>query len=205
MYCQNEKLREWILNKMEPISNKPNYSKEKQLQILELINKAVNFENFLQTKFVGKKRFSLEGVEALIPSLDAAINQGAEFGVEEFVFGMAHRGRLNVLVNVFGKTYETVFSEFEEVMPAKGTKWSGDVKYHLGRSADIKTPQGKKVHLSLVANPSHLEAVNPVVQGITYAKCQTIYKGDYQKIMPILIHGDAAFAGQGVNYEKTVS
>ncbi|MEK9726659.1 MAG: 2-oxoglutarate dehydrogenase E1 component [Candidatus Margulisiibacteriota bacterium] len=200
MHCQNEKLREWMVSNMEPITNHPNYSKEKQLQILELINKSVNFENFLQTKFVGKKRFSLEGIEALIPSLDSAINVGADLGVKECVLGMAHRGRLNVLVNVFQKTYENVFSEFEE-SNIYDDQWSGDVKYHLGRSADIKTKNGHDVHLSLVPNPSHLETVNPVVTGICYSKAKTLYDGNSDSVLPIMIHGDAAIAGQGVNYE----
>ncbi|MEC8678311.1 MAG: 2-oxoglutarate dehydrogenase E1 component [Candidatus Margulisiibacteriota bacterium] len=200
MHCQNEKLREWMVANMEPITNHPNYSKEKQLQILELINKSVNFENFLQTKFVGKKRFSLEGIEALIPSLDSAINVGADLGVKECVLGMAHRGRLNVLVNVFQKTYENVFSEFEE-SNVYDDQWSGDVKYHLGRSADIKTKNGHDVHLSLVPNPSHLETVNPVVTGICYSKAKTLYDGNSESVLPIMIHGDAAIAGQGVNYE----
>ena len=199
MYCQNEKLREWMISKMEPIANRPSYPKEKQLQILGLINKAVNFENFLQTKFVGKKRFSLEGIESLIPSLDSAIQVGADMGVKECVLGMAHRGRLNVLVNVFQKTYENVFSEFDEA--TFNDDWSGDVKYHLGRSSDITTKNGHDVHLSLVPNPSHLEAVNPVVTGICYSKTKHLYADDPKKVLPIMIHGDAAFSGQGVNYE----
>ena len=200
-YCRNEKLRQWMCNEMEPTANQPNYSTDKKRYILNKIYHAVQFENFLQTKHVGKKRFSLEGIEALIPSLDAAINQGAELGAREFVFGMAHRGRLNVLVNIFGKSFEQVFSEFDETLPAQPGKWSGDVKYHLGRSANVKTEAGHEVHLSLVPNPSHLEAVNPVVQGITYAKARSHHNGDAGKIMPVLIHGDAAMAGQGINYE----
>lgn len=202
MYCRDEQLRQWLYKELEPQGNRPSYSKEKRLYILDKISHAVLFENFLQTKYVGKKRFSLEGVEALIPSLDAAINQGGQMGVKEVVLGMAHRGRLNVLVNVFGKTYEQVFSEFEEVLPAKGMNMSGDVKYHLGQSADITTPDGNSMHLSLLPNPSHLEAVNPVVQGVSYAKGKEFYDGDMRQIMPILIHGDAAIAGQGVNYEQ---
>ena len=146
----------WLKNGAHRKSSKVH--QRKAAPNLELINKAVNFENFLQTKFVGK-RFSLEGIEALIPSLDFAIQLGAEKGVKECVLGMAHRGRLNVLVNVFQKTYENVFSEFEE--SNFNSDWSGDVKYHLGRSSDITTKNGHDVHLSLVPNPSHLEAVNP--------------------------------------------
>ena len=188
---------------MEPTANQPNYSADKKRYILNKIYQSVQFENFLQTKHVGKKRFSLEGIEALIPSLDAAINEGADLGVKEFVFGMAHRGRLNVLVNIFGKSFEQVFSEFDETLPAQPGKWSGDVKYHLGRSANIQTESGHDVHLSLVPNPSHLEAVNPVVQGIVYAKARSLHGGDADKIMPVLIHGDAAMAGQGINYEMS--
>ncbi len=200
MYCQDEKLRNWLVKEMEPIANKPKFSKEKQIQILELINKAVNFENFLQTKFVGKKRFSLEGIESLIPSLTSSIEVGANLGVKECVLGMAHRGRLNVLVNVFQKTYENVFSEFEETA-YNDEEWSSDVKYHLGRSADIKTSDGHDVHLSLIPNPSHLEAVNPVITGICYSKMKYRYQNNASSILPIMIHGDAAFSGQGVNYE----
>lgn len=200
MYSRDPDLRQWMYREMEPNLNRPKYSNEKRRYILNKISAAVNFEGFLQTKYVGKKRFSLEGIESLIPSLDAAVNEGAKLGVEEFVFGMAHRGRLNVLVNIFGKTPEQVFAEFDEQVPDDVT-WSGDVKYHMGRSADVKTIEGKEVHLSLVPNPSHLEAVNPVVQGMVYAKSQKYYGGDAKRIMPILIHGDAAFAGQGVNYE----
>lgn len=200
MHCQDEKVREWLIAQMEPISNKPSYEKNKQVHILEMINRAVNFENFLQTKFVGKKRFSLEGIESLIPSLDSAISLGADLGVKECVLGMAHRGRLNVLVNVFQKTVENVFSEFEE-SNFHDDKWSGDVKYHLGRSADITTANGKEVHLSLVPNPSHLETVNPVVTGISYSKIKHLYENELKSVLPIMIHGDAAFSGQGVNYE----
>jgi 2-oxoglutarate dehydrogenase E1 component len=199
MHCQNEALREWMIANMEPTKNRPSYSKETQLNILSLLNKAVNFESFLQTKFVGKKRFSLEGLESAIPALDAAIQLGADLGVRECVLGMAHRGRLNVLVNVFQKTYEAVFSEFEETNA--DSQWSGDVKYHLGRSADIVTANGHNVHLSLVPNPSHLEAVNPVVTGICYSKIHRMYGSDSNTVLPVLLHGDAAFAGQGVNYE----
>jgi len=201
MYCRDEKLRQWLYSEMEPIGNEPVFSREEKLHILEKIDHAVSFESFLQMKFVGKKRFSLEGNEAIIPSLDAAIRQGAKMGAQEFVLGMAHRGRLNVLVNIFGKQYETVFYEFEGSTLPDDLRGGGDVKYHLGRSADITTADGHEVHLSLVPNPSHLEAVNPVVQGIVYAKRNSAYGGDSQKIIPILIHGDSAISGQGVNYE----
>ena len=161
----------------------------------------LTFESFLQTKYVGKKRFSLEGNESLIPALDTAIAEAAKQGTKEVVLGMAHRGRLNVLVNIFEKSYETVFSEFEDSSIPKEYERGGDVKYHLGKSADIKTQDGNDVHLSLVFNPSHLEAVNPVLQGIVYAKAMDEFNEDTQAILPIVIHGDSAISGQGVNYE----
>ncbi|MFY7978884.1 MAG: thiamine pyrophosphate-dependent enzyme, partial [Sediminibacterium sp.] len=168
--------------------------------MLENISKAVVFENFLHTKFVGQKRFSLEGAESLIPALDAVIEKGAEIGIQEFVIGMAHRGRLNVLANILHKTYEDIFSEFEG-KEYEDSLFDGDVKYHQGYSADISTDSGKKVHLSLTPNPSHLETVGPVVEGISRAKIDAAYQGDYNKLAPILIHGDAAIAAQGVVYE----
>ena len=201
MYCRNDELRDWLTNEMESCANAPIYTQNEKLEVLSLINKSVNFESFLQKKYVGKKRFSLEGLESLIPSLNAAIELGADLGASQFTLGMAHRGRLNVLVNVFGKSYEDVFSEFEETQVSDDTKWNGDVKYHLGQSSDIVTKNGHDVHIRVVPNPSHLEAVNPVVEGIVYAKSKLFFNGDTSKIIPILIHGDAAFSGQGVNYE----
>ena len=156
-------------------------------------------KNFLQKKFVGQKRFSIEGGESLIPALDALIERGAEMGIQEFVMGMAHRGRLNVLANIFNKPMEEIFSEFEG-KDYEDENFSGDVKYHLGWSCDIKTDNGKDVHLTLSPNPSHLEAVAPVVQGLTRGKIDKYLK-DEKKIIPILIHGDAAIAGQGIVYE----
>ena len=199
-YCRNEILRQWMYHKMEPIANQPNYSKEKKIHILEMIDKSVTFESFLQTKYVGKKRFSLEGIESLIPSMDAMIETGADLGVKEFVIGMAHRGRLNVLVNIFQKSYEAVFSEFEDALLPSNINGDGDVKYHKGISADIVTQNDHEIHLSLVHNPSHLEAVDPVVEGIVRAKKDESY-ASHAKIVPVLIHGDAAVAGQGVVYE----
>lgn len=203
MHCHHHPLRTHIMKQME--QNPPNYSQEKQRRILESINESVHFEQFLQTKFVGKKRFSLEGLEALIPALHAAIQTGvddATIPVKECILGMAHRGRLNVLVNVFEKDAQAVFSEFEEYVDKDNKNdWTGDVKYHLGRSADIKTPKGNSVHLSLVPNPSHLETVNPVVTGIAYAKIYHQYNNESACVLPIMIHGDAAISGQGVNYE----
>ena len=191
----------WIQQKMESSRNIPNLSIEEKRHILSKLNQATVFENFLHTKYVGQKRFSLEGLETLIPALDAVIHYGADLGVEEFVLGMAHRGRLNVLANIMNKTYEEIFKEFEGKAYEDDGLFEGDVKYHLGYSSDILTHNGKKVHLSLAANPSHLEAVNPVVKGMAKAKIKTRYNGDIDKICPILIHGDASIAGQGIIYE----
>jgi len=201
MHCTNEKLRQWMYQEMESCANKPEFSNELKHDILKKLGHAVNFENFLQTKYVGKKRFSLEGLEVLIPALDQAIRLSAQNNVEECVLGMAHRGRLNVLIQIFQKTYEEVFSEFEEHIKPDVRHTGGDVKYHLGKSSNIVTPEGYNVHLSLVPNPSHLEAVSPVLQGIVHAKKNHRYNHDERRILPIVIHGDAAISGQGVNYE----
>jgi 2-oxoglutarate dehydrogenase E1 component len=180
-----------------------NPSIEEKKRILYKLNEAVVFENFLQTKYLGQKRFSLEGGETTIPALDAIVNKAAELGVEECIFGMAHRGRLNVLVNIIGKTYENVFNEFEGNAIPDLTFGDGDVKYHMGYSSQVQTTSGKTIHLKLAPNPSHLEAVNPVVEGIARAKGDGLYQGKYRRIIPILIHGDAALAGQGIVYEVT--
>lgn len=176
-------------------------SLDQRKRILEKLNEAVMFEKFLHTKFIGQKRFSLEGGETTIPALDAIINTACENGVEEIVLGMAHRGRLNVLANIMGKTYENIFNEFEGTIPSDTTMGSGDVKYHLGFSSELESATGKKLHLKLAPNPSHLEAVNPVVLGFTRSKADVLYDKNYNKILPILIHGDASLAGQGVVYE----
>lgn len=193
----------WLTTRMESERNTPNFSLEKKKRILQKLNEAVVFESFLGTKFLGQKRFSLEGAESLIPALDSVVNRGADLGIEEFVIGMAHRGRLNVLTNIMGKSYESVFSEFEGKTYSDDPQqdFGGDVKYHLGFSTDIKTDSGKDVHLSLVPNPSHLEAVDPVVEGIVRSKIDMKYGGDSSRIAPILIHGDAAIAAQGIVYE----
>jgi 2-oxoglutarate dehydrogenase E1 component len=174
---------------------------EKKRRILEKLNEGVIFEKFLHTKYVGQKRFSLEGGETTIPALDTMINVGAEYGVQEVVIGMAHRGRLNVLSNILGKTYEQIFSEFEGTAIPDQTMGSGDVKYHLGFSSDVETPSGKKVNLKLAPNPSHLEAVDPVVLGFARAKADCLYHSEFDSVLPILIHGDASVAGQGIVYE----
>ncbi len=173
----------------------------KKERILRTLNKAVSFEKFLGTKYIGEKRFSLEGGETTIPALDAIINKAAEMGVEEVAIGMAHRGRLNVLANIMGKTYEEIFNEFEGNVEADLTMGDGDVKYHLGFSSQYPTEGGKSVYMKLMPNPSHLEAVNPIVTGFARAKADVIYKSNYDKILPLLIHGDAAVAGQGIVYE----
>lgn len=200
MYVREPKKLAWLQQKMEQSKNQPNFTIEQKRHILNKLNKASVFENFLHTKFVGQKRFSLEGLETLIPALDAVIEFGADLGVEQFVLGMAHRGRLNVLANILGKTYDQIFKEFEGKAYEEGL-FEGDVKYHLGYSSDITTKSGKTIHLSLAPNPSHLEAVNPVVKGIARAKLDKREDKDIDKITPILIHGDASVAGQGVVYE----
>ena len=200
MYIRKPDQVEWIKNRLHKNSNTPTFSSQEKKQILRKLNQAVAFENFMHTKFVGQKRFSLEGAEALIPALDALIEKGSYIGVEEFVMGMAHRGRLNVLANIFNKTYRDIFSEFEG-KEYEDHLFAGDVKYHLGYTSEQVCNNGKKVKMSLSPNPSHLEAVDPVVQGIARAKIDQYHKGDYSKIVPILIHGDAALAGQGVVYE----
>jgi len=198
MYIRSEKRLTWLRDKIE-ITNRPKFSKEDKKHILHKLNQSTEFENFLQKKFVGQKRFSIEGGESLIPALDALIERGAEMGIKEFVMGMAHRGRLNVLANIFNKPMEKIFSEFEG-KDYEDENFSGDVKYHLGWSCDIETDNGNEVHLTLSPNPSHLEAVAPVVQGITRGKIDKYLK-DEGKIIPIVIHGDAAVAGQGIVYE----
>ena len=200
MYIRTPEIIKWLQEKMEASKNTPKFSLEEKQTILNKLNQAVTFENFLHTKFVGQKRFSLEGAETTIPALDAVCEIGAEMGIEDFVIGMAHRGRLNVLANILNKTYKDIFTEFEG-RPTEDSVFDGDVKYHLGYSSDLKTNTGKQVHLSLTPNPSHLEAVDPVVEGICRAKIDNLHKGDNNKVCPILIHGDAAIAGQGIVYE----
>ena len=191
---------QWLANAVENDLLQP-VPLETQRRILEKLNNGVMFEKFLHTKYIGQKRFSLEGGETTIAALDAIINTSADNGVEEVVIGMAHRGRLNILANIMGKTYEQIFSEFEGTAKLDQTMGSGDVKYHLGFSSEVDTPSGKKVHLKLTPNPSHLEAVDPLVVGYARAKADVIYKSNYDSVLPILIHGDASVAGQGVVYE----
>jgi 2-oxoglutarate dehydrogenase E1 component len=199
-YMRNPLKLKWFEERMETCRNTPNFDVDKKKRILQKLNQAVAFENFLGTKFLGQKRFSLEGAESLIPALDSVIEKGAELGIQEFVLGMAHRGRLNVLANIMRKTYKDIFSEFDGKYN-KDLPFGGDVKYHLGFSSDVETSTNEKVHLSLCPNPSHLETVAAVVEGITRSKMDMKYDGDYKKIAPILIHGDASVAGQGIVYE----
>lgn len=191
---------DWLIHEVEQTMARP-VSIEKKRRILEKLNEGVMFEKFLHTKYVGQKRFSLEGGETTIAALDTIIDTAATQGVKEVVIGMAHRGRLNILANTLGKTYEQIFSEFEGNAVPDQTMGSGDVKYHLGYSSELETPSGKKIYVKLSPNPSHLEAVNPVVVGFTRAKADVMYHSHFDDILPILIHGDASVAGQGVVYE----
>lgn len=199
-YIRSPEIVKWLESRMESCRNTPVFSIDQKRRILWKLNEAVAFENFVHTKFVGQKRFSLEGCETLIPALDAIIEYGAQQGIKEYVIGMSHRGRLNVLANILGKSYEEIFTEFEG-LEYDELGFAGDVKYHLGFSSDVETKDGHKVHLSVAPNPSHLEAVDPVVQGIVRSKIDNTPGGDENQIAPILIHGDAAIAAQGVVYE----
>ncbi|EOR72339.1 alpha-ketoglutarate decarboxylase [Thermobifida fusca TM51] len=197
MHIQSPEEREWIQARVEREPEK--LSREEQLHILKLLNSAEAFETFLQTKYVGQKRFSLEGGESLIPLLDGVISKAARAQLDEVVIGMAHRGRLNVLANICGKSYAQIFGEFEGNLDPRSAHGSGDVKYHLGTEGTFTTITGEKIAISLAANPSHLETVNPVAEGIVRAKQDILNKGATGfTVLPILIHGDAAFAGQGV-------
>jgi len=200
-FIRNDEVRNWFHQKIEKEYFSYNPSQEEKKRILSKLNEAVVFENFLHTKFLGQKRFSLEGGENTIPALETIINKSAELGVQEVVIGMAHRGRLNVLTNTLGKTYEQIFTEFEGNINPDLTMGDGDVKYHLGYSSHIDTPSGNKIYLKLTPNPSHLEAVDGLVVGYTRGQIDDEYKGDLSKAMAILIHGDAAVAGQGIVYE----
>ena len=199
-YIRHPERVEWIRRNIE-LKNRPQFSKDQKKHILHKLNQATVFEQFLQKKFVGQKRFSIEGAESLIPALDVLIENGSNLGLKEFVVGMAHRGRLNVLANIFNKTYDKIFSEFEGKEYDEEVLFDGDVKYHLGITSEVVTDSGNNVKITLSPNPSHLEAVDPVVEGITRSKIDHELGGDEKKILPILIHGDAAIAGQGVVYE----
>lgn len=200
MYIRHPERVNWIQKWINKNGNHPNFNKEQKTHILKKLNEAVTFEQFLHTKYVGQKRFSLEGGESLIPAIDALIETAALDGVEQFVFGMAHRGRLNTLTNIFGKSATDIFSEFDG-KDYEEEVFDGDVKYHLGWTSNRMTDSGLWVNLNIAPNPSHLEAVNAVVEGITRAKQDRTYADQPKKVMPILIHGDAAIAAQGVVYE----
>jgi len=199
-YIRDLKMAKWIQSRFESTKLDTLYNKEEKLYILEKLRRSVMFESFLQKKFPGQKRFSLEGAEALIPAMDAIMEKGSEIGIKEFIIGMPHRGRLNVLVNILRKPFKDIFSEFEGI-EYNDEGLLGDVKYHLGYTVNRTSSTGKKIKFTLTPNPSHLEAVDPVVEGITRAKIDEIYNGDTNLIAPILIHGDASIAGQGVVYE----
>ena len=200
VYMRKPEVVEWLKKRMESTRNSQNFTSEEKKHIFYHLKLAVGFESFIHKKFVGQKRFSLEGAESLIPALDAVIERGAELGIDEFVIGMSHRGRLNVLANILEKPYENIFKEFY------GKKYEddilqGDVKYHLGYENEVMTDFGKKVKLKLMPNPSHLEAVGPIVQGMVRSRIDSVYKKDFDKAAGIVIHGDAAIAAQGVVYE----
>ncbi|MTI39984.1 2-oxoglutarate dehydrogenase E1 component [Fulvivirga lutimaris] len=201
MHIRDGEILDWFKKKCEKEGVDINPENSTKKRILLKLNEAVTFENFLHTKFLGQKRFSLEGGENTIPALDGIINKAAEFDVKEVVIGMAHRGRLNVLANIMGKTYEEIFSEFEGTTDPDLTMGDGDVKYHLGYSSKIKTPSDKGVYVKLTPNPSHLEAVDPLVLGYVRGQIDDEYDGDLKKALSVLIHGDAAVAGQGIVYE----
>ena len=200
MYIRNPEKVNWIQSRLNVNDNHPDFSDKQKKNILKKLNEAVSFENFLHTKYVGQKRFSLEGGESLIPALDAVVEAAANQGVEEFVMGMAHRGRLNTLTNIFGKSTKDIFSEFDG-KDYKEVIFDGDVKYHLGWSSQRITDNGKKINMNIAPNPSHLETVGAVVEGITRAKLENKFEGDTNKVLPIIVHGDAAIAGQGLPYE----
>ncbi len=196
MHIQDPDQRAWIQDRMERPQAKTD--RQEQLRILRRLNAAEAFENFLQTKFVGQKRFSLEGGESVIPLLDAVLQAAAEEGLAEVCIGMPHRGRLNVLANIVGKSYGQIFREFEGNVDPGSAHGSGDVKYHLGANGTFRAEGGQTIDVELVCNPSHLEAVNPVLEGVVRAKQDVLNRGEEFPVLPVLMHGDAAFAGQGV-------
>lgn len=200
-HSNNTDIRRWVRNKFEKEYHTIDLSIEQKKRILHKLDQASVFENFLQTKYIGQKRFSLEGGETTIPALDALINRGADLGVKEFVFGMAHRGRLNVLANIIGKSYEFIFKEFEPGKQDIQHTGGGDVKYHQGFSSIMKTNNDKEVFLKIMHNPSHLECVAPVALGYARAQADMRYNKESSSVVPVMIHGDAAVAGQGIVYE----
>ncbi|MDB4635909.1 2-oxoglutarate dehydrogenase E1 component [Flavobacteriaceae bacterium] len=200
MYIRNPERVAWIQDWLNVNDNHPSFSIDQKKHILKKLTQAVSFESFLHTKYVGQKRFSLEGNESLIPALDAIVEAAAAKGVAEFVMGMAHRGRLNVLTNIFGKSAKDIFSEFDG-KDYEQVVFDGDVKYHLGWTSDRMSDNGNKIVMNIAPNPSHLETVGAVVEGIARAKQDNLYPDDFSKVLPIVLHGDAAIAGQGLVYE----
>ena len=200
MYIRRPNERQWIQDKLNSNDNQSRFTPDQKKHILKKLNEAVSFETFLHTKYVGQKRFSLEGNESLIPAIDALIEKAAAYGVKEFVMGMAHRGRLSTLTNIFGKSASDIFSEFDG-KDYEEEVFDGDVKYHLGWTSDRLTDNGNRINLSIAPNPSHLETVGAVVEGITRAKQDKLNPEDASKVLPIVVHGDAAIAGQGLVYE----
>jgi 2-oxoglutarate dehydrogenase E1 component len=200
MYMRNPEVIQWIQTRLNVNDNLPNFNNDEKKHILSKLNEAVSFENFLHTKYVGQKRFSLEGGETIIPAIDALIEAAAEKGVEQFVMGMAHRGRLNVLANIFRKSTQDIFSEFDG-KDYDQEYFDGDVKYHLGLTSNRKTRTGKNININLAPNPSHLETVGAIIEGITRAKQDHYFPDNFSKVLPIAVHGDAAIAGQGILYE----
>jgi len=197
-HIQDPEQKKWLQDKMEPTKNLPSFSNEEKKHILFKLSEAENFEKFIDKKYIGHKRFSLEGSETIIATLDHLLSSAADYSVEELVLGMAHRGRLNVLANIIGKSMSTIFSEFEGYIDPISSQGSGDVKYHLGASGEYETFHDKKIRVSVASNPSHLEFVNPVVEGIVRAKQMRMNDLERNKIIPVLIHGDAAAAGEGI-------
>jgi len=197
MHIQDPLQRQWLIDRMERVRNRPKADEKRQLAILHKLQEAALFELFLHKKFIGQKRFSLEGGEVMIPLIDATLRKAAELGVKDMVLGMAHRGRLNVMANIFGKPYANIFAEFADNLELAFVG-EGDVKYHKGFSSDREFSDGNNIHLSIASNPSHLEAVNPVVEGKCRARHSNYGPGGKQMVLPVLIHGDAAFAGQGI-------
>src|SRR5690606_33052222 len=206
MHISDPEEKRWLQERIEPVRCEEPIPPEAKRRILQKLNSAEAFERFIHTKYIGHKRFSLEGAESVIPMLDWMLSDAAEQEVDEVVIGMAHRGRLNVLANILNKPYEAIFAEFEGNIDPNTTQGSGDVKYHLGARGEHESPTGARVKLTLASNPSHLEAVNPIVEGMVRAKQELLRAkaghapgGDYlDAVIPVLIHGDAAFAGQGV-------
>ena len=198
MHLQDPEEREWLRSRMETAKNQPDLNTDEKIRILNKLSQAKRFEQFLHKKFLGQKRFSLEGAEVIIPMIDFLFHQAGSHACEEIFLGMAHRGRLNVLANNLGKTYEDIFREFSGTITQEAIVGTGDVKYHKGLNSLFKLQDGREITVNLANNPSHLEAVNPVVEGMARARLDIIGEHDFHKVLPILIHGDAAFAGQGV-------